>query len=138
MKKLLLAVAVIFSSSLANAEQILNIDFDKAINKQFAGDSYTTWVEGGVQISQPERGIKHIVIEVSGFDSNGDTYASGGFMIVSNDMPDVNTCHKMSAEVKSKMPKNIDFASYMMKDEFGCEKGYENQWYYIIGGKLIQ
>ena len=49
-------LTVISGSAFANS--MLGINFDEPINKQFAGDPYTTWVDGGIEIAEPQRGVK--------------------------------------------------------------------------------
>lgn len=136
MKKLLLTCALIMSSTVAQADQMFGIDFNQPINKQFAGDPYTTWVEGGIQIAEPQRGIKYITIEVSGFDANGDTYPTGGFMLYSNAMPDEKTCQSVSMKIKKQIIQGTRFVRYYGKDNYGCEKGYDNEWYFVYGGDI--
>ena len=136
MKKLLLATAMMFSATVAGADSMFGIDFDQPINKQFAGDPYTTWVEGGIQIAEPQRGLRYITIEVAGFDKDGNTFATGGFSLYSNYMPDKENCQKVSLMVKEQIPQGTRLNSYYGKDEFGCEKGFDGQWYFIYGGDI--
>jgi hypothetical protein len=136
MKKLIIASIMILATTTANAEFMFGIDFDRSINNQFAGDPYTTWTKGGIKIAEPERGIKYIEISVAGFDSNGDTFATGEFTMYSNDMPDEANCHKVSLMIKKQIPQGTRLSSYYGKDDFGCEKGYDGQWNFIYGGDI--
>ena len=93
---LAIAITLAFISSSAFAGTMLGIDFDKPINKQMAGDHFTTWVDGGIKIAEPYRGVHYIEISVAGFDSNGDTFATGDFYVRSHMIPDEANCHKAS------------------------------------------
>ena len=138
MKNVLIAIALSLVSTTAMAENktMFGIDFDQPINKQFAGDPYTTWVEGGIQVAEPQRGIAYVTIEVSGFDANGDTYATGGFFLKSNDMADEKSCQAVSLKVKEQIIQGTKLSSYFDHDKFGCKKGYDNEWYFIYGGDI--
>lgn len=136
MKKFLLTAAMMMSATFAHADSMFGIDFNQPINKQFAGDPYTTWTDGGIKIAEPQRGIRYITIEVAGFAANGDTYATGGFVLYSNDMPDQENCHKVSTIVKKQIIQGTRLSNYMGKDEYGCEKGYDGQWNFIYGGDI--
>ena len=96
MKKFTILISFILLTGSAYANSMLGIDFDKPINKQFAGDPYTTWVAGGIRISEPHRGVDYVKIEVAGFDEDGNTMATGKFTLYSNDMPDEANCQKVS------------------------------------------
>jgi hypothetical protein len=127
-------LTVITGSAFANS--MLGIDFDKPINTQFAGDPYTTWVDGGIEIAEPHRGVKYITINVAGFDEDGNTMATGEFFIKSNDMPDQANCQKVSLIIKKLIPQGTRLSSYYSKDDFGCEEGYSNSWSFVYGGDI--
>lgn len=136
MKKLLIATLATVMTTSAMADSILGVDFQKPINKQFAGDPYTTWTEGGIQIAEPSRGILYVKVEVAGFDSNGDTYTTGGFTIRSNDMADEKACQAMAQKALSDLPPRVSLNKYYGHDEYGCKKDMDNEWYFYIGGEL--
>jgi hypothetical protein len=137
MKKFTILISFILLTGSAYANSMLGIDFDKPINKQFAGDPYTTWVDGGIRISEPHRGVDYVKIEVAGFDEDGNTMATGKFTLYSNDMPDEANCQKVSLMIKKLIPQGTRLNSYMGKDDFGCEESYSgNSWSFVYGGSV--
>ena len=137
MKNVLIAIALSLVSTTAMSETMLGIDFDQPINKQFAGDPYTTWVDGGIKIAEAHRGVDYIKIEVAGFNEDGNTMATGKFAIYSNDMPDQANCQKVSLMIKKLIPQGTRLNSYYGKDEFGCEESMMgNSWSFIYGGDI--
>jgi hypothetical protein len=137
MKNVLIAIALSLVSTTAMSETMLGIDFDQPINKQFAGDPYTTWVAGGIKIAQPNRGVDYIKIEVAGFNEDGNTMATGKFTLYSNDMPDQANCQKVSLMIKKLIPQGTRLNSYYGKDDFGCEEGMMgNSWSFVYGGDI--
>ena len=133
-----ITTAILFgmNSAMAETKTMFGIDFNQPINKQFAGDPYTTWVEGGIQVAEPQRGIRYVTIEVSGFDANGDTYATGGFFLRSNDIADEKSCQTISLKIKEQIIQGTKLSSYISHDKFGCKKGYDNEWYFVYGGDI--
>ena len=127
-------LTVITGSAFANS--MLGIDFDKPINEQFAGDPYTTWVDGGIEIAEPQRGVKYIKVSVAGFNEDGNTMATGKFYLRSNDMPDQANCQKVSLMIKKLIPQGTRLDSYYNKDEFGCEENMSDSWNFIYGGDI--
>jgi len=128
-------LTVITGSVFANS--MLGIDFDKPINKQFAGDPYTTWVDGGIEIAEPHRGVKYIKINVAGFNEDGNTMATGKFYISSNHMPDKENCQKVSLMIKKLLPQGTRLDSYYSVDDYGCKESYDGStWYFIYGGDI--
>ena len=137
MKNVLIAIALSLVSTTAMSETMLGIDFDQPINKQLAGDPYTTWVVGGIKIAEAHRGVDYIKIEVAGFNEDGNTMATGKFTIYSNDMPDLANCQKVSLMIKKLIPQGARLNSYYGKDEFGCEESMMgNSWSFIHGGDI--
>ena len=137
MKNVLIAIALSLVSTTAMSETMLGIDFDQPINKQFAGDPYTTWVDGGIKIAEPHRGVDYVKIEVAGFDEDGNTMATGKFTLYSNDMPDEANCQKVSLMIKKLIPQGTRLNSYYGKDDFGCEESMMgNSWSFIYGGDI--
>ena len=129
--------ALIIMTGSAFANSMLGIDFDKPINTQFAGDPYTTWVDGGIKIAEPHRGVDYVKIEVAGFDEDGNTMATGKFTLYSNDMPDEANCQKVSLMIKKLIPQGTRLNSYYGKDDFGCEESMMgNSWSFIYGGDI--
>ena len=127
-------LTVITGSAFANS--MLGIDFDKPINTQFAGDPYTTWVDGGIEIAEPHRGVKYIKVSVAGFNEDGNTMATGKFYLRSNDMPDQANCQKVSLMIKKLIPQGTRLDSYYSKDDFGCEENMYDSWNFIYGGDI--
>jgi len=137
MKNVLIAIALSLVSTTAMSETMLGIDFDQPINKQFAGDPYTTWVDGGIKIAGPHRGVAYVTIEVAGFNEDGNTMATGKFILYSNDMPDQANCQKVSLMIKKLIPQGTRLNSYYGKDDYGCEEGYSgNSWSFVYGGDI--
>ena len=138
MKKILLTFALTLAATSACAESLFGIDFDKPINKQYANDPFTTWIEGGIKVAGPGRGIRYIEIGVAGFDENGDTFASGEFYLVSNAMPDESNCHKVSSILKEQIPTGFTLKKYYGVDDFGCTKRMDDSWHFAIGGDITR
>ena len=136
MKKFTILISFILLTGSAYANSMLGIDFDKPINKQFAGDPYTTWVDGGIEIAEPHRGVKYIKIDVAGFNEDGNTMATGKFFIRSNDMPDKANCQKVSLMIKKLIPQGTRFSRYSGVDEFGCDEDYDSKWSFVYGGDI--
>jgi hypothetical protein len=136
MKKFTILISFILLTGSAYANSMLGIDFNEPINKQFAGDPYTTWVDGGIEIAEPQRGVKYIKIDVAGFNEDGNTMATGKFFIRSNDMPDEANCHKVSLMIKKLIPQGTRFNRYSGVDEFGCDEDYDSDWSFVYGGDI--